>query len=496
LRGLVRGRFGLAFDDDNQLGLLGDVARRGAARKDTTIEQWLGLFARDVDEQRVVVQELTVTETYFFRNVEQFRALTEAVLPRMTTSARGRPLRLLSAACASGEEPGSLAILLRESGIEGSVHAVDVNPAMLEKAAAGRYSPWSLRETSPERRALWFHEAGRELLLDARARSLVTFEERNLVDDDALFWRPAAFDVVLCRNVLMYFTPDAARAVVARLAASLVPGGFLFLGHAETMRGLSQDFSLHHTHGTFYYQRRDGLARDRGSGSARAVDVDAVGVAARSSALLAADDSWIDAIRRASERIDALSTSESMKDAAGGDADADAAAAALGWDVGPALELLRQERYSEALVLLQALPSAARRDPDVLLLKAVLCTHSGALDVAEEACRALLELDGFSAGAHYVIALCREDGGDRAGALDHDQIAAHLDAGFAMPRLHLGLLARRVGDDVGARRELGLALALLQREDPARLLLFGGGFGREALVGLCRAELRRAGGTP
>ena len=81
-------------------------------------------------------------------------------------------------------------------------------------------------------------------------------------------------------------------------------------------------------------------------------------------------------------------------------------------------------------------------------------------------------------------------------AVEHDQVAVYLDQGFAMPRLHLGLLARRAGDAITARRELGQALPLLQREDSSRLLLFGGGFSRDALVALCRAELVAVGGTP
>jgi chemotaxis protein methyltransferase CheR len=101
----------------------------------------------------------------------------------------------------------------------------------------------------------------------------------------------------------------------------------------------------------------------------------------------------------------------------------------------------------------------------------------------------------LNTGAHYLIALCRESAGDRRGAIEHDQTAIYLDATFAMPRLHLGLMARRAGDRETARRELKYALTLLKREDASRLLLFGGGFGRDALAALCRAELDSAGST-
>jgi chemotaxis protein methyltransferase CheR len=114
---------------------------------------------------------------------------------------------------------------------------------------------------------------------------------------------------------------------------------------------------------------------------------------------------------------------------------------------------------------------------------------------AEAMCGEILRKDELSAGAHYLMALCREHAGDRRAALQHDQAAIYLDAEFAMPHLHVGLLARRSHDREGARSELGRALTLLAREDAARILLFGGGFTREALVALCRSELRASEST-
>ncbi len=133
--------------------------------------------------------------------------------------------------------------------------------------------------------------------------------------------------------------------------------------------------------------------------------------------------------------------------------------------------------------------AAAPDDGDTLLLKAVNASHDGRLDEAEALCRTLLAGDEMSAGAHYVLALCCEGRGDAANAFEHDRIAAYLDPGFAMPRLHMGLSLRRVGQRAAARAELEAAATLLQLEDPARVLLFGGGFLREALIALCRAEL-------
>ncbi|HVV83996.1 MAG TPA: hypothetical protein VHE35_13065, partial [Kofleriaceae bacterium] len=99
------------------------------------------------------------------------------------------------------------------------------------------------------------------------------------------------------------------------------------------------------------------------------------------------------------------------------------------------------------------------------------------------------------AAAHHALALCRDGRRDPLGALDHAQTAVYLDPSFAIARLHLGLRARKAGDLATARRELAEARALLPDEDDVRLLLFGGGFGRDGLVALCTAELARCGGA-
>lgn len=501
-RASVTLRLGLRFDD-GKLDFLAEVLHRRLESTGRTPETYLGgIEATDAapDELREVAKELTVTETYFFRSVAQFRAFSELALPaRMAAPSGRRRLRILSAGCASGEEAFSLAMLVRDLpaavGWEVEIRAIDVNAAMLAKAARGRYTTWSLRETPPEVLARCFRAEGRELILDADFRSMVTFEERNLIDPDPAFWQPGVFDVIFCRNVVMYFTPEIARAVIGRFSRSLAPGGFLFLGYAETLRGLSNDFHLRHTHETFYYQRREGSEQPEDDRPDHGGHLPPSGWEPSLPVAITADDSWVETIRRASERIQSLTAPAPPR---AGPAVSAAAAGTVArksiWDLGFAIELMRQERFSEADALLANLPPESAGDADVLLLRAVLLTHGGDLAAAERLCAEVLRLDEMSAGAHYVTALCREDAGDPRGAVDHAQVATYLDPGFAMPRLHLGLLARRAGDHGAARRELEEALGLLQREDPSRLLLFAGGFSREALITLCRSELASCGG--
>lgn len=479
LQALVTRKLGLDLGGTRAVALESLLRRRTEATG-LSVERWLAELeaARSGSEElRALARELTVGESSFFRHLDQLRGFAEGAVPEVL-AARPGPLRVLSAGCASGEEPATLVMLLRDAprmaGRELLVRAVDVNPAALERARRGRYSPWALRDTPSEVRGRWFSRDGRDFVLDPVIRDAITYEERNLVEDDSDLWAPGSFDVVFCRNVIMYFPAEVQRRVVERIARSLAPGGFLFLGHAETLRGLSHDFHLRHTHGAFHYQRRDGGPRPPVPPLPRPLPVDL---------------SWVEAIHHASDRIQRLAR-PAVRTAPVPGPRAPMA------ELGRAIALLGEERHQEARQLLDSLPPEAARDPDALLIRAVLLTHGGGLAEAERACREILEVDELSAGAHYVMALCREGAGDRAGAAEHDEVAVYLDPAFAMPRLHLGLLARRAGDRETARRQLGEAALLLEREDTSRILLFGGGFGRESLLALCQAEIAACGSAP
>lgn len=447
------------------------------------------------EEWRALIEKLTVCETYFLRNLPHFHALSESALPE-AIRAKGsqRRLRILSAGCSSGEEPYSLAIWLGERlGLEASgeveIIAIDINSSMLAKAKAGRYAPWSLRETPQDTRRRYFTSRGADFVVDEKIRALVSFEEKNIFDADPAFWQPGRFDAIFCRNMIMYFSPEAAREAVAKLSDSLAAGGHLFLGHAETLRGISADFQLCHTHGTFYYRKRRHGLRPSESRSERIAEPGSTIEPAARPAEPTDPGVWMDVIRSASERIEGLAaqSAESQPSPA-------RAERAL-WNLGLAMERLRQERFGEALELVRDLPPESSADPDVRMLRAVLFVNGMRLGEAESACREILADDDLNAGAHYLTALCREHAGDLDGALEHDQTAAYLDPGFAMPCLHMGLIASRSGDRETAQRQLARALVLLRSEDSARILLFGGGFTREVLIRLCEAGRRRQGGA-
>jgi chemotaxis protein methyltransferase CheR len=313
-RGLVAERMGLFFEDD-KMDFLADVLRKrmehtGCQRFSSYCER---ICASDEREEiGALAEQLTVGETCFVRYAERFRAFAETVLPSRIKVRGGQcKLRILCAGCASGEEPYSVAILLRErfphlASWDIRILGVDISPSALQKASRSRYPQWSLRETPDDLRSKFFLPVGRDFQLHESIRSAVVFERRNLAEEDLAFWRRESFDVVFWRNVMMYLTADVTRRVVARIAQSLAPGGFLFLGHAETLRGISQEFHLCHTHDTFYYQDR--REEEGWSAIRRPLSASLGPVCAPPSfpELVGPHDTWYSAIRRASERIATL----------------------------------------------------------------------------------------------------------------------------------------------------------------------------------------------
>lgn len=219
--------------------VVGRLGQRLRAHSLQCFSEYFQLLQRRQDELQVAVDLLTTNETYFFREPRHFEFLREHLL-----AGPWRPgsLRIWSAACSSGEEPYSVAMLLAdrlgESGWE--VLASDLSTRVLERARSGVY-PMHRAGLIPEDylRRFCLKGMGEEegtLLVERSLRDRVRFRQINL---NAPLPQLGAFDLVLLRNVLIYFPVETKREVVRRVAATLKPGGYLFVGHSESLNGLS-----------------------------------------------------------------------------------------------------------------------------------------------------------------------------------------------------------------------------------------------------------------
>jgi chemotaxis protein methyltransferase CheR len=189
---------------------------------------------------------MTTNESFFFRDIKPFDQFRQFVLPRLLAArAPAQPIRVWSAACSSGQEPYSLAMILREEGgkLAGrrvEIVATDISREMLEKCKAGLYSQFEVQRGLPVQYLVkYFAQMGDKWRIDAGLRELIHFREFNLLQDPSAL---GTFDVVFCRNVLIYFDNDTKRTVLERINRLLAPDGFLYLGGAETVLGISDKF--------------------------------------------------------------------------------------------------------------------------------------------------------------------------------------------------------------------------------------------------------------
>lgn len=212
------------------------------------------------DELRALLPLVTVGKTEFFRDERQFHALSDEVLPRMLERARAefRPLRIWSAGCATGEEVYSLAIVLKELGAapgEVDVLGTDLNPAAVDRAIAGEFGLRQLGGLSAQRRARFFEPSAAGFRAKGELRHLVRFMAQNLAGPDEPVESFGTFDLILCRNVIIYFDLPTIRRVMDHFFDALRPNGLLFLGYSESLFKVYERFEMVEVAGAFVYGR-------------------------------------------------------------------------------------------------------------------------------------------------------------------------------------------------------------------------------------------------
>ena len=195
-----------------------------------------------------VVEAMTTNESFFFRDQKPFDQFRDLVLPHLLQArARTRKIRIWSAACSSGQEPYSLAMLLDDAraklaGWTIEIIATDLSHEILEKARGGLYTQFEVQRGLPIQLLMkHFTQNGDEWKISDRLRNMVTFKPLNLLSS---FSGLGKFDAIFCRNVLIYFDHETKGDVLSRLSPVLQDDGFLFLGGAETVLGISDDFKL------------------------------------------------------------------------------------------------------------------------------------------------------------------------------------------------------------------------------------------------------------
>jgi chemotaxis protein methyltransferase CheR len=255
------------YQPDNKFYFLEDrCMRRVKALRLGSIREYLDVLTTSADrdsEMRNLLNEITVGETCFFRSTAQIEALRKIILPKLVESKQRLSftrLKFWSAGCSTGEEPYTLAMIVLEEmagllkGWTCEILATDLNERSVEKAKQGVYDQYALRNTSPYFRNRYFVENGSTAAIRDEVKKLVSFNRLNLSDESKiLFMR--GMDLVCCANVLIYFDGASKRRTVHHFFNSLLPGGYFFLGHSESLYGINDEFQLVHFPGASAYYK-------------------------------------------------------------------------------------------------------------------------------------------------------------------------------------------------------------------------------------------------
>jgi chemotaxis protein methyltransferase CheR len=254
---------GLYFAPDSRFVLERRLARRARSLDLGSLAAYyyhLRSQPGDDGELGQLIDELTTNETFFLRERSQLDTLVGEILPEWIERRRrhGGAVSIWSAGCASGEEPYSIVMLAREAGFEPGrdfrVYASDISRRVLQMARRGVYRASAFRETEDSLRKKYFVEKDDGWRIADDVKRHVVFTRANLIDPSRA-WVLGAMDVILCRNVIMYFETATRRKVISTFAERLQPGGYLLLGHAESLIQLSSAFELRHLRGDMVYRK-------------------------------------------------------------------------------------------------------------------------------------------------------------------------------------------------------------------------------------------------
>ncbi|WP_035056550.1 CheR family methyltransferase [Andreprevotia chitinilytica] len=489
--GFVADSVGLYFPPSRQndllRGLTAAAADFGYANADACMRALL-VKPPSRREIELLARHLTVGETYFFREPAVFDALEQHVLPRLIQSRReagNLRLRFWSAACCTGEEPYSLAMLLARmlpdrADWNITILGTDINPTFLQRAEAGVYPQWSFRNTPDWVRKIYFHANQSGWALRADIRRMVTFSYLNLIDDGypSVENNTNAMDLILCRNVLMYFDQAGMRRVVQGLQRSLVEQGCLVVGAAETSQTLFADFNPIHFPDTLFYGKsnaagggpRPDLAPPTPSARTLIPTFAPVAPPVQQPALKPRAEAAVQVI--------AAPVTEPVANSP--------------YDI--ALTCYNQGKYAEAAETLTD-PAEALNHPmakaESMLLLARAHANLGQLDQAAGWCEKAMAANLLDPVGPYLLAAIRDEQGQPEAAITALKRVLYLDSGFVLAHFALGNLTRRL-ERPKANKHFDHALELLAAYSPDSLLPEGEGMtaGRLAQIIQQRREAR------
>jgi len=272
IRDRIYSHCGIFFNDDTKYLLEKRLAGRLSPLGLNSFRDYYHFlkYDRNKDQEMADIMDvLTTNETYFFRESYQLAAFTDEIIPELIktkSASNNRLLRIWSAGCSTGEEPYTIAMLLRDmkdlQGWKIEIIGTDISQRVLQHARRGVYSKSSFRATEESYIKRFFYECENGLKVTDDIREMVTISHLNLFDKTRMMML-GKMDIIFCRNVIIYFDLAAKKRVVEEFHQSLNDGGFLLLGHSESLMNVTTLFTLRHFKNDMIYQKPERLALER-----------------------------------------------------------------------------------------------------------------------------------------------------------------------------------------------------------------------------------------
>jgi chemotaxis protein methyltransferase CheR len=419
----------------------------------------------------ILASHLTIGETYFFREKRSLAVLEESILPALIRARQSgeRSLRIWSAGCCTGEEPYSIAILLDKlipdlQNWNITILATDINPRFLQKASEGLYTEWSFRDSPASIKERYFErkKGGRfQILPEIKKR--VTFSYLNLAEeaDPSSTNNTDAMDLILCRNVLMYFAPERAEKVVDRFYRSLIDGGWLIVSPCETSQGLFAPFTTINLPEVILYRKESDRPRTAPSPEAFLP--------------MPAEAPAEDLFTQETGAFLPLEDQKRRPAEAGPAPCAEAAA------------LYERGRYSEASEKIAGLLKDDPGNAKAMTLMARIYANQGDLAEALQWCERAIAADKLAAGGHYLLATVLQERGQAAEAILSLKRALYLAPDFALAHFTLGNLTRQLGKPKESEKHYANALSFLNAHRSDELLPEADGITAGRLIEIIRS---------
>jgi chemotaxis protein methyltransferase CheR len=442
--------------NDLQRGLAATSRELGFATPAECARRFLaGPVARE--EIETLATHLTVGETYFMREPRTFELLAERIIPSILCQRRGgeRRLRIWSAACCTGEEAYSIAIVLHQAipdlaDWNITLLATDINSRFLCKAAAGVYGQWSFRQVPAGFRERYFRALpGEHWEILPHIKRIVRFAPLNLVEDvyPALANETNAMDVIFCRNVLMYFTAHQTRKVIENLHRAQVDGGWLMTGSGEVAQVSAAPYAAETFQGLTHYRKSDKISRTR-------EELPPLPALAEYSSLVVPERIIVPIVESAPAAKPAMIPSaESCPEPAGSRKKHAKLRRA-------AQRLANRGRLAEALNCCDRWVAADPLNPSGHYLRAIILQERGAIADAVKALRGAIYLDPNSVLAHFALGNIERNRGRQREARKQFENARHLLSAYGpddvLPESE-GVTARRFAEIVNSLLEMEAA---------------------------------------